>query len=76
MRRALLSIAVVFCVGSVCVQSAYGEDAVPPELVDFGPVSAAPLFAGGGPDAWDRDLRERGWIVRSGDGWHLWYTGS
>jgi len=58
------------------MQSAYGEDAVPPELVDFGPVSAAPLFAGGGPDAWDRDLRERGWIVRSGDGWHLWYTGS
>jgi hypothetical protein len=38
----------------------------PAELVEFGPPSATPLFAGGGPDAWDRDLRERGWIVREG----------
>ena len=50
--------------------------AFPPELVDFGPLSVGPLFAGGGKDAWDRDLRERGWIVRAGGRWHLWYTGS
>lgn len=50
--------------------------AFPTELVDFGPVSSRPLFAGGGADAWDRDLRERGWIVRDATGWHLWYTGS
>lgn len=48
----------------------------PAALVDFGPPSPTPLFAGGGPDAWDRDLRERGWIVRTAEGWHLWYTGS
>ena len=48
----------------------------PSELVDFGPVSRDPLFAGGGPQAWDRDLRERGWIMREGNCWHLWYTGS
>lgn len=48
----------------------------PSELVEFGPASRAPLFAGGGPDAWDRDLRERGWIMREGGRWHLWYTGS
>lgn len=48
----------------------------PPELVEFGPPSAEPLFSGGGPDAWDRELRERGWIVRHGDRWSLWYTGS
>ncbi|NDC63350.1 MAG: glycosylase [Planctomycetia bacterium] len=48
----------------------------PRELVEFGPPSAAPLFAGGGSGAWDRDLRERGWIVRDGGCWHLWYTGS
>jgi len=52
------------------------ESCFPAELVDFGPVSAAPLFAGGGAGAWDRDLRERGWIVREGSVWHLWYTGS
>lgn len=49
---------------------------VPRELVTFGPPSADPLFRGGGPDAWDRDLRERGWVMRHGGRWHLWYTGS
>jgi len=53
---------------------AAGEE-VPAALTAFGPVSV-PLFAGGGPDAWDRDLRERGWIMRHGGRWHLWYTGS
>jgi hypothetical protein len=48
----------------------------PRELVEFGPPSPAPLFAGGGPNAWDRDLRERGWIMRDDGLWHLWYTGS
>jgi hypothetical protein len=33
------------------------------------------LLAGAGGDAWDRQIRERGWIVREGDVWHLWYTG-
>ncbi|MFM8890236.1 MAG: glycosylase, partial [Planctomycetia bacterium] len=48
----------------------------PSELVDFGPPSADPLFVGGGPEAWDRDIRERGWIMRESGRWHLWYTGS
>jgi len=48
----------------------------PDELVEFGPASRDPLFAGGGPQAWDRDVRERGWIMREGGRWHLWYTGS
>lgn len=57
--------------------STRGDDTgFPGALVEFGPVSRAPLFAGGGPQAWDRDLRERGWIIRDGGGWHLWYTGS
>ncbi len=52
------------------------ETNFPSELVDFGPASGSPLFAGGGEGAWDRDLRERGWIARDGGRWHLWYTGS
>lgn len=51
-------------------------DGFPSELVEFGPGSASPLFSGGGADAWDRDLRERGWILREGSRWTLWYTGS
>jgi hypothetical protein len=55
---------------------ARAEPAFPPSLVEFGPVSASPLLSGGGPEAWDRDLRERGWIAREGGRWYLWYTGS
>jgi len=75
MHRGLLSLALVAFVGGRSPVPVGAVEAFPPELVEFSPVSAA-LFAGGGPDAWDRDLRERGWIVRSADGWHLWYTGS
>jgi sucrose-6-phosphate hydrolase SacC (GH32 family) len=55
---------------------AWGGEPFPAELVEFGPPSAQPLFAGAGPEAWDRDLRERGWIMREGKCWSLWYTGS
>lgn len=67
---------VIACLLALVAATARGEGAVPRELVTFGPPSAGPLFAGGGADAWDRDLRERGWILRYGGCWHLWYTGS
>ena len=76
MPRTAVSLVVVFCLGGACAGRAHGVEPVPPELVDFGPASAMPLVGGGGSEAWDRDLRERGWIVRAADGWHLWYTGS
>jgi beta-1,2-mannobiose phosphorylase / 1,2-beta-oligomannan phosphorylase len=47
----------------------------PPELVDFVPYSGNPVFAGTGKDTWDRNIRERGYILREGDAYHLWYTG-
>lgn len=46
----------------------------PNELVRFGVASSTPLLAGE-PGAWDQKIRERGWIIREGDQWHLWYTG-
>jgi beta-1,2-mannobiose phosphorylase / 1,2-beta-oligomannan phosphorylase len=72
-RRAAVVVAVLV-VAQVSRPATAAE--FPPELIDFGPASADPLFAGGGADAWDRDLRERGWIMRDGGRWHLWYTGS
>ena len=36
---------------------------------------ADPLFTGTGQDTWDREIRERGFILRESDGWKLWYTG-
>lgn len=34
-----------------------------------------PVFQGSGGENWDAKIRERGWIVRSGNEWRLYYTG-
>jgi hypothetical protein len=47
----------------------------PAELVDWRPRSGNPIFQGAGPGHWDAKIRERGWILREGDTYHLWYTG-
>jgi hypothetical protein len=47
----------------------------PSELVDFVPGPENPVFTAAAPGAWDAKIRERGWILREGDIYHLWYTG-
>jgi len=47
----------------------------PPEIVDFTPRYDTAVFAGTGEDTWDSKIRERGWIMREGGEWHMWYTG-
>ena len=54
---------------------AVADEQFPPELVDFEPYQSNPVFAGTGKDTWDRTIRERGYILREGDTWYLWYTG-
>jgi predicted GH43/DUF377 family glycosyl hydrolase len=49
--------------------------AFPSELVDFVPYEHNPVFEGRGPGHWDELIRERGWILREDDTYHLWYTG-
>jgi sucrose-6-phosphate hydrolase SacC (GH32 family) len=55
--------------------NAAADEQFPPELVAFEPYQGNPVFAGTGKDTWDRTIRERGYILREGDTWHLWYTG-
>ena len=50
-------------------------DGFPRELVSFAPAADNPVFTAGGAGQWDAKIRERGWIMREGDAWHLWYTG-
>ncbi|MGC1274780.1 MAG: glycosylase [Planctomycetaceae bacterium] len=50
------------------------EPAFPPELTRFQLFDDNPVFAGA-PSEWDAKIRERGWILRDGDKWRLWYTG-
>ncbi len=47
----------------------------PPELVDFVPYAQNPVFTGTGKDTWDKMIRERGYILKEGDSWKMWYTG-
>lgn len=48
----------------------------PPELVRWSVIPKVnPVFQGAAGDAWDAKIRERGWIVRDGNQWRLYYTG-
>jgi predicted GH43/DUF377 family glycosyl hydrolase len=51
------------------------EPRFPPELTQFRPYDGNPVFTAGGEGQWDARIRERGWILRKGDEWWLWYTG-
>lgn len=47
----------------------------PSELVDFRAIPENPIFMGSGGDTWDEKIRERGYILKEGDTYHMWYTG-
>jgi hypothetical protein len=47
----------------------------PADLVNWKPLAGNPVFTAGGQGEWDTKIRERGWILREGDTYRLWYTG-
>jgi hypothetical protein len=47
----------------------------PPELINWSPRPGNPVFTAEGPGHWDAKIRERGWILRYRETWHLWFTG-
>ena len=53
----------------------HADDDFPPELTQFSPSERNPIFTAAGPGHWDVKIRERGWILREGDQWKMWYTG-
>jgi beta-1,2-mannobiose phosphorylase / 1,2-beta-oligomannan phosphorylase len=62
----------LFCAISCC--TAHAQD-FPRELVEFAPYRGNPVFTGAGEGHWDARIRERGWILKEGDAWRMWYTG-
>jgi hypothetical protein len=54
---------------------ASADDRFPAELVDFVPYADNPVFTASGKGNWDTKIRERGWILRDGDLYRLWFTG-
>lgn len=51
------------------------DDEFPRELTSFVPYSKNPVFIAAGDGHWDARIRERGWILREGNQWKMWYTG-
>lgn len=49
--------------------------AFPRELVEWTPRASNPVFRGAGQGHWDAAIRERGWMLREGDVFRLWYSG-
>lgn len=47
----------------------------PGELVKFRTISKEPVFKGTGKNTWDKNIRERGYILKEEDMYHMWYTG-
>ena len=73
-----VGVAVIALAAAVSVARAEPPDAAklfPRELVEFAPYEKNPVFTAQGEGHWDVAIRERGWILRDEDGWHLWYTG-
>lgn len=54
---------------------AQGQSLFPDALVKFKPLIHEPIFAGTGTQTWDEQIRERGYIIKEKDGYHMWYTG-
>ncbi|MEE3219251.1 MAG: glycosylase [Planctomycetota bacterium] len=54
---------------------AFADEDFPRELVEIQPYAGNPVFAGTGRATWDHKIRERGYVMREGGRWHLWYTG-
>jgi predicted GH43/DUF377 family glycosyl hydrolase len=70
--------AVIFVFLLGCGQSKKAQEVQPEfpvELVDFVPYKNNPVFSGTGSDTWDKKIRERGYILKEGDLYKLWYTG-
>lgn len=47
----------------------------PDELIRFKPYEGNPVFTGTGQQTWDEMIRERGFVMKEDDGFHMWYTG-
>jgi hypothetical protein len=58
----------------LCAAPAFADD-FPAAIVQWVPITEKPVFQGEGDNAWDRKIRERGWILVVDGTYHLWFTG-
>lgn len=72
----------LFCLlaGTVLAGAKFGieptaTEEFPPELVRFRAYDQNPIFQAAPAGQWDEKIRERGWILRDGNEYRMWYTG-
>lgn len=71
----ILSLFALFACHNQSAQSGSADDDFPAQLTEFTPHDKNPVFSAGAPDAWDRKIRERGFIIFEDTIYKLWYTG-
>jgi predicted GH43/DUF377 family glycosyl hydrolase len=71
----LLYCFIAFQCGTINKSNFNAANEFPKQLVSFAPYSSNPIFTGTGEDTWDKQIRERGYIIREDNKYHLWYTG-
>ena len=71
MLRKSLLLLVVLVAGSASTRA--GD--FPRDLVEWKPIPGNPVFQGEGGNAWDKMIRERGFVLFDNGQYHLWYTG-
>ena len=76
------SIIFIFLLAMACKNSSSRKKEIdsdstlfPSELVNFIPYKGNPVFSGADSAVWDEEIRERGYILKENDGYHMWYTG-
>lgn len=57
------------------MQQQYTNDGFAKAMVEFTPYKSNPVFSGTGADTWDKNIRERGYILKEDSLYHMWYTG-
>lgn len=73
----LLLLLIVFCCKNEhkAVSENINKEEFPAEMVEFVPYNANPVFKGTGIDTWDKQIRERGYIIYEDSIYKMWYTG-
>jgi len=72
----LLFLSVMSCINrSKTTTDNNSDNEFPKEMVDFVPYKANPVFEGTGSDTWDKQIRERGYILFEDGIYKMWYSG-
>lgn len=70
----LLSLVITQC-NNIKQQVPYTSDGFAKAMVEFSPYKNNPVFAGTDSTQWDKNIRERGYILKEDSQYHVWYTG-